>query len=132
MAARHLAARLAEEPDWRVPLGEFLDGFYLRWPDRAAMADMLAAPPEAALRAFEEALLAATVEQLAAQWGMPCPRWAADAGYRLVQPRSLAPAWFPPDRLQRGPEAFQNRLLLTDPDPLRRARRPALPLPSSH
>jgi len=114
-----------------VPLGEFLDGFYLRCPDRAAMADMLAAPLPAALRAFEEALLAATVEQLAAQWGMPRPQWVADAGYRLVQPRSLAPAWFPPDRLQRGPEPFQNRLLLTDPDPLRRAMRPALPLPSS-
>lgn len=127
MKAEELAARFALEPGWRVPLGEFLDAFYRRWPDRPAMAALIAEPPAVVLPPFPEALLAATVEQLAAQWGMPCPGWAARAGYGLAQPHSLAPAWFPPSRLQRGPQPFQGRLLLTDPDPLRRARRPPLP-----
>lgn len=129
---RHLAARLAAEADWRVPLGEFLDQFYLRWPDRAAMADMLASAPEAALRPFEKALLAATAEQLAVQWQLPLPPWVAAAGYGLIEPTSLGPPWLPQDCLQGAPGPFRARLLLCDPDPLRRARRPALPLPGSH
>jgi uncharacterized protein YbjT (DUF2867 family) len=131
-STRHLAARLTAEADWRVPLGEFLDQFYLCWPDRAAMADMLAPAPEAALRPFEEALLAATAEQLAVQWQLPLPPWAAAAGYGLTEAVSLGPAWLPPGRLPHAPPSFRARRLHTDPDPLRRARRPALPLPGSY
>lgn len=127
MSVENLAARLSTGEDWRVPLGEFLDGFYRLWPDREAMAAALATSPDAVLPPLPEALLAATVEQLAAQWGVPCPPWAAKAGYGLVQPLSLGPAWMPPSRLPNPPGPFRNRLLHVDPDPLRRARRPPLP-----
>lgn len=126
VTARDLAARFAVEPDWRVALGEFLDGFYGLWPDRAAMAAAVAEPPGVTLPPFPEALLVATVEHLAAQWGLPPVPWAAASGWGLAEPVSLAPAWVPTARMH-GPPAFQARRLLADPDPLRRARRPPLP-----
>lgn len=123
-----LAARLAAEPDWRVPLGESLDRFYALWPDREAMEAALAGPPGIALLPFPAALLAAVAEQLAVQWALPMPTWVAGAGRDLVAPVSLFPAWLPADRLARhSPPAFSARRLLADPDPLRRARRPPLP-----
>lgn len=126
VTARDLAARLAAEPDWRVPLAEFLDAIYGLWPDGAAMAAALMEPPGVPLLAFPAALLAATVEHLAVQWHLPPVPWAAAAGWGLAEPTSLAPAWVPTARM-RGPPAFQARRLLADPDPLRRARRPTLP-----
>lgn len=122
-----LAERLAAERDWRVPLGEALDRFYGLWPDVEAMAGALAEPPTTALPDFQSALLAAVVEQLALQWRIPAPPWVVGAGYGLTQATTLAPAWFPAERLRGGPEPFARRLILTEPDPLRRARRPHRP-----
>ena len=126
---RDLAERLAAEPGWRVPLGEALDRFYHLWPDVEAMAGALAEPPTAAMPDFQSALHAAVVEQLALQWGIPEPPWVVGAGYGLTRATTLAPPWFPAERLRGGPEPFARRLILTEPDPLRRARRPICALP---
>lgn len=94
------------------------------------MEAALAGPPGIALLPFPAALLAAVAEQLAVQWALPMPTWVDGAGRDLVAPVSLFPAWFPTARL-RGPAPFASRLILCDPDPLRRARRPPLPKPEA-
>src|SRR5438034_8636783 len=91
-AAMTLAV-ISEGTDPWVALGQFLDDW--RRTNRASRLGLVSLAP-----AFEPgpnlrwaALLAATVEYLCAQDGLPFPAWTSRPEYRLPEPWFLYPGW---------------------------------------
>ena len=105
--------------DWRDPLAEFLDGFYVADPvDRAWR---IARDPGTVGDAVGDAYLGAVGEHLARRWDLPVPGWVRDPSRYLEVPR------FEPDvpalrdyLLRFSPVAFRSRLLFVGAEPLQR------------
>lgn len=128
-AAHRRPRSLAEVVEWGSALGErdawfreFLDEFYLA-PDAATRAAMLAEEP-ALIDARANAYLAATAEQLAAEYGLPCPAWVNE------KERFLETPWYPLDLKSlrpifdaESPPAFRRRNIFVDGSALYRPRK---------
>jgi hypothetical protein len=109
-----------------VLLDEFLDEFYLAYPDLSTMQTMIAAEPALTGDYFTDAYIGATGEHLARRWNLTIPSWTA------VSARSGdAKPTFVPDLatlrsilLVEAPYAFRRRNIFTGEEPLQRARWP--------
>lgn len=107
-------------------LDEFLDEFYMAYPNVDAMQAMIADEPPLTGDAFVDAYIGAVGEHLAIRWKLLTPDWTAvDA--RLGESKPT----FVPDLpslklilLVESPYAFRRRNIFTGEEPLQRARWP--------
>jgi hypothetical protein len=112
--------------DFAMALDEFVDEFYLDYPNKEAQQRRLDAIPEPVGNALIDAWIGAAGEHLAQRWGLRVPAWC----HRPEHDGLEDPAFFPPSRALRGvlivesPPAFRSRLLFTRAEPLARARFP--------
>lgn len=112
--------------DFTVALDEFLDEFYMAYPDREVMQAMIDAPPPILGDRFLDAYVGAVGEHLALRWRLDAPGWSFEAEREGDQfPR------FVPDMaslrsilLVESPYAFRRRNIFTGEEPLQRARWP--------
>ncbi len=112
--------------DFALALDEFLDEFYMAYPDREIMQAMIDAPPPLIGDIFSDSYIGAVGEHLAMRWNLDVPLWTDTperAGAR--HPR------FIPDLpslrsilLVESPYAFRRRNIFTSEEPLQRARWP--------
>jgi hypothetical protein len=108
-------------------LDEFVDEFYLDYPDKAAQQQRLEAVPQLVNDPLIDAWIGAAGEHLAQRWRLKVPDWTQrDIHFALHEP-----VFLPSEAALRGivivesPPAFRSRLIFTRAEPLARARFPA-------
>ncbi|UIJ79111.1 hypothetical protein [Rhizobium leguminosarum] len=109
-----------------LSLDEFLDEFYLTFPDHITMQAMIDAPPALTGDLFDDSYIGAVGEHLALRWRLNVPQWVnQDGRMGSDQPR------FEPEMPElrsilfiESPDAFRRRNIFTGAEPLQRARWP--------
>jgi hypothetical protein len=122
-------ARIARQnsSEFTMALDEFVDEFYLDYPDKIAQQKRLDVVPLSVDNPLIDAWIGATGEHLAQRWGLRVPNWTM----RLVHFALREPVFLPANIALRGivivesPPAFRSRLIFTRAEPLARARFPA-------
>lgn len=121
-------ARLRKS-DFALALDEFVDEFYLDYPDKSAQQRRIDPLPEPVGDPLIDAWIGAAGEHLAQRWRLRVPAWTQRPQHFALE----TPVFLPDSRSLRGvlivesPPAFRSRLLFTRAEPLSRARFPAAP-----
>lgn len=112
--------------DFSLALDEFLDEFYMAYPDRELMQTMISTPPALTGDMFKDAYVGAVGEHLARRWGLYIPDWTNDPGREGGNVPSFVPSLetLRPILLVESPYAFRRRNIFTSEEPLQRARWP--------
>jgi hypothetical protein len=124
--AQVAAVARANRSDFATALDEFVDEFYLDYPDKAAQQARLDPVPEPVGDPLADAWIGAAGEHLALRWGLRTPDWTQRAAHFALE----EPHFLPDARALRGliivesPPAFRARLIFTRAEPLARARFP--------
>jgi hypothetical protein len=109
-----------------VALDEFVDEFYLDYPNKIAQQRRLNSIPQSGGSPLIDAWVGAAGEHFAQRWGLKVPGWTQREFHFALQD----PVFLPSDLALRGvvivesPPAFRSRLIFTRAEPLARARFP--------
>lgn len=113
-----------EQKIW-LHLDEFLDEFYMAYPDKEQMQSMIDVAPTHTRDIFTDSYIGAVGEHLALRWDLAVPDWTMSPDRIGGVPR------FVPDLpslrailLVESPYAFRRRNIFTNEEPLQRARWP--------
>jgi hypothetical protein len=107
-------------------LDEFLDEFYLAYPNHKTMQSMIVREPPLLHDLAADSYIGAVGEHLALRWGLEVPDWtyiperAGDKHPRFVPDLPTLRAIL----LVESPYAFRRRNIFTSEEPLQRARWP--------
>jgi hypothetical protein len=112
--------------EFPVALDEFVDEFYLDYPNKMAQQQRLDSAPQSVGSPLIDAWIGAVGEHLAQRWRLKMPDWTQrDFHFALHDP-----VFLPSEIALRGvvivesPPAFRSRLIFTRAEPLARARFP--------
>lgn len=119
-----VAERRKSGGDFSALLSDFLDTFYGAL-SKSRAQELISEEPQALDDATEHAALGAIAEHLARRWKLSIPAWTNDSSRFLRQPYFTTPLeGLNALLLVASPLAFRRRLIFTEAEPLRRARRP--------
>ena len=115
-----------DETHFAMACDEFCDGFYLEYPDAAAMQGRIDPEPAITGHYAHDAWIGAIGEHLALRWGLDVPLWTQrPAHFALRDPLFMPPSLALQSLLlAESPPAFRARLIFTGSEPLQRARFP--------
>jgi hypothetical protein len=112
--------------EFSLLLDEFLDEFYLSYPDIKTMQSMIIDEPALTGEGFVDAYIGAVGEHLALRWNLTVPAWTASKARSGESKPTFVPdlATLKPILLVEAPYAFRRRNIFTGEEPLQRARWP--------
>ena len=108
-----------DEPHFAMACNEFCDGFYLQYPDSAAMQGRIDPEPKITGHVAHDAWIGAIGEHLALRWGLNVPPWTKrPAHFALRKPLFMSPSpALQSFLLAESPPAFRARLIFTGSEP---------------